>query len=106
MKLINLTPHDITVEKKDGARVTYPASGQVARVEVEDIIIGSIDGIPVSKGKVKEVTGIPERQDGVMYIVSLYVLQNSDREDLISPDTNSAIRDDKGKIIAVRGWRK
>ena len=60
MKLVNLTPHDVVVEKKDGT----------------------------------------------MFIVSLFVLQNSDREDLLAPDTNSAKRDDKGRIIAVRGWRK
>ena len=106
MKLINLTPHDVVVQKEDGTRVTYPASGQVARVEVEDVCVGYVDGIPIHKGKVKEVTGIPNQQDGVMYIVSLYVLQNSDREDLISPNTSDAIRDDKGRITAVRGWRK
>ena len=106
MKLINLTPHDITVEKKDGTRVTYPASGQVARVEVEDICIGHLDGIPIHKGKTKEVTGIPNPQDGVMFIVSLFVLQHANREDLISPNTSDAIRDDEGKIVAVRGWRK
>lgn len=106
MKLINLTPHDIVIEKEDGTRKTYPATGQVARVEVEDIIIGNIDGIPVHKGKIKKVAGIPQKQDGAMYIVSLFVLQNTDREDLISPDTSKAIRDDEGKIIAVRGWRK
>ena len=106
MKLINLTPHDIVVERKDGTRKTYPPSGQIARVEIEDVCLGHLDGIPIHKGKVKKVAGIPKSQDGVMFIVSLFVLQNSDREDLISPDTNSAVRDDKGRIIAVRGWRK
>ena len=106
MNIINLTPHDVVVQKEDGTRVTYPASGQVARVEVKDIIIGSIDRIPVRKGKVKEVTGIPKAQEGVMFIVSLFVLQNTEREDLIAPNTSDAIRDDEGKIIAVRGWRK
>ena len=106
MKLINLTPHDIVVQKDDGTRVTYPASGQVARVEIEDVIVGNIAGIPVHKGKTKEVTGIPNPQDGVMYIVSLFVLQHANREDLVSPNTSDAIRDDEGKIVAVRGWRK
>ena len=106
MKLINLTPHDITVEKKDGTRVTYPASGQVARVEIEDVCVGHVDGLPVYKGKPKKLVGIPNPQDGVMYIVSLFVLQHANREDLVSPNTSDAIRDDEGKIVAVRGWRK
>ena len=106
MKLINLTPHDIVVQKEDGTRVTYPASGQVARVEIEDACVGDIDGIPIYKGKAKKVEGIPNPQDGVMYVVSLFVLQHANREDLISPNTSDAIRDDKGRITAVRGWRK
>ena len=106
MKLINLTPHDIVVEYKDGTRKVYPSSGQVARVEVEDVIVGNVDGLPVYKGKPKKLVGIPNPQDGVMYIVSLFVLQNANRDDLVSPNTNNAIRDDEGKIVAVRGWRK
>lgn len=106
MTLVNLTPHEIIVEKKDGTRKSYPPSGQVARVEVEDICLGRLDGIPIHKGKVKKVAGIPKAQEGVMFIVSLFVLQNSDREDLIAPDTNTAKRDNKGRIEAVRGWRK
>ena len=106
MKIINLTPHPIVVECKDGMRKTFHPSGQVARVEMKDEQIGEIDGIPVVRGKVKQVTGIPKKQDGVYYIVSLFVLQNTNRDDLIVPDTNGAIRDEQGRIIAVRGWRK
>ena len=106
MTLVNLTPHEVVVLCEDGSRKVFPPSGQIARVEVEDVCLGQIDGMPINKGKVKKVSGIPKAQDGTMYIVSLFVLQNSDREDLISPDTNNAIRDNEGKIIAVRGWRK
>ena len=106
MNIINLTPHEVVVERKDGSKKTYHPSGEVARVEMEDEQIGEIDGIPVVRGKVKQVTGIPKKQDGVYYIVSLFVLQHANRDDLIAPDTNGAIRDEEGKIIAVRGWRK
>ena len=106
MKLVNLTPHEVVVLCQDGSRKVFPPSGQVARVKVEDVCLSQIDGMPINKGKVKKVSGIPKAQDGTMYIVSLFVLQNSNREDLISPDTNSAVRDGKGRITAVRGWRK
>ena len=106
MKIINLTPHEVVVERKDGSRKIFHPSGEIARVELEDEQVDVVDGIPVYKGKIKEVTGIPKEQEGVMFIVSLFVLQNSDREDLISPNTSDAIRDDKGRITAVRGWRK
>ena len=107
MEYINLTPHEVIVVRKNGTSKTYPPSGQVARVEIEDICVAYLDGIPVYRGKVKEVTGIPKPQTGVVYIVSLFVLQHcKERHDLIAPDTNSAIRDEQGKIVAVRGWRK
>ena len=105
-KIVNLTPHEVVVEYKDGMRKSFHPSGEIARVEMKDEQIGVIDGIPVYKGKIKKVTGIPKKQDGVYYIVSLFVLQHTNRDDLIAPDTNGAIRDDEGKIIAVRGWRK
>ena len=107
MKVVNLTPHPIVVECKDGVRKTYHPSGEVARVEMEDICVAYLDGIPVYKGKVKKVTGIPNPQPGVVYIVSLFVLQHcKDRHDLVAPDTNGAIRNKDGQIEAVRGWRK
>jgi len=107
MKFINLTPHEVVVEHKNGSRKSFPPSGEVARVEMEDICVAYLDGIPVYKGKVKKVTGIPKPQPGVVYIVSLFVLQHSkERHDLVAPDTNGAVRDNEGRIIAVRGWRK
>ena len=106
MELINLTPHEVVVEYRDGTRKTFPPSGQIARVEMEDEYLFDIEGIPLHKGNVKEVTGIPEKQEGIMYIVSLFVLQHVERADLIAPDTNGAIRDEQGRIVAVRGWRK
>jgi len=106
MRLVNLTPHEVVVERRDGTRETFPPSGQIARVELEDEYMFDIEGIPLHKGVVKEVTGIPSKQEGVMYIVSLFVLQCVKRPDLIAPDTHDAIRDGQGRIIAVRGWRK
>ena len=106
MKIVNLTPHSVVVEHKNGSRKTYHPSGEVARVVLEDECIGHIDGVPVHKGNVKEITGIPEKQDRVYYIVSLFVLQHANRDDLIAPDTNGAIRDENGQIVAVKGWRK
>ena len=107
MTFVNLTPHEVVVECKNGDKKVFPPSGEVARVELEDICVAYLDGMPVHKGKVKEVTGIPKPQPGVVYIVSLFVLQHcKDRHDLVAPDTNGAIRDDEGRIVAVKGWRK
>lgn len=53
-----------------------------------------------------EVTGLPDAEWGVLIIVSAMVRElASHRKDVISPDTGpSAIRNDKGHIIAVKGF--
>lgn len=106
MKLVNLTPHAIRLAREDGTAKSYPPSGEIARVNVQDRIIDKLDGAPVYYGKLLDITGIPERKEDTLYIVSLFVLQHSERSDLIAPNTHDAIRDDAGKILGVRGWRR
>ena len=105
MKLLNLTPHDITVTNGNGTKV-YPASGTVARVNTTSLEVGNLDGFVVTK---QSVTGhnVPAPQDGVTYIVSAMVLaQLPDRDDLVAPDTSNATRNDKGHIVSVPAFTK
>jgi len=56
-----------------------------------------------------EIEGLPDPQPGVVYIVSMVVRQAAQaqgRTDVVSPDTSpqGAIRDEQGRIIAVRGF--
>lgn len=106
MNVINLTPHAVRLVREDGTEKSYPPSGEVARVIVQDRVAGELDDAPILYGEVRNVTGVPEKKEDTVYIVSHFVLQNSQRQDLIAPDTNDAVRDDAGKILGVRGWRK
>ena len=106
MKIINLTPHAVTLIRADGTKKTYPPSGTVARVKVGDEVVDVLDGAPVRQGRIVGFSDLPEPQPDTVYIVSLFVLQHANRDDLIAPDTNDAIRDENGQIEAVRGWRK
>ena len=70
--------------------------------------IGEINGIPLYSIEYK-LPQLPEEQKGVYYIVSSIVLSalkmhGIKRYDIIAPDTNRAIRDEKGRIIGVRGF--
>ena len=111
--IINLTPHPIVV-RTDGGDVTIPASGQVARVTSRQELAGHIelDGvkIPVQKTTFGQVEGLPEPQDGTIYIVSGLVMTAlaGTRDDVVQPDTSpaGAIRDADGRIVAVRGFQK
>lgn len=70
-KIINLTPHAVTVAGK-----TYPPSGQVARVAVKYEPRAQWDGVPLVVGRYSDIIGMPERLESeTLYIVSSLVRQ-------------------------------
>jgi hypothetical protein len=109
MEVINLTPHAIKVVGKDGERV-YQPSGLVARVEQSVVETGDyIDGFSVSQSVFGDIVNLPAPQPGVYYLVSAMVLGAlaGSREDVVAPKTDAtAIRNEKGHIVAVRGFLK
>jgi acetyl-CoA carboxylase carboxyltransferase component len=102
MKFINLTPHAISVEGLG----TFPASGEVARVSTVCTVVGEVAGIAAYKQSFGDVVGLPSPIEGTVYIVSGMVISAViGRSDVVAPDTGStAIRDEKGHIIAVRNF--
>ncbi len=129
-QIINLTPHAIVVEAvrprafEDGSdgdcRVTIPSSGVVARVTEQPVSAATyrasieVDGCQIQAiGAVEYglVEGLPaETVGGPLYLVSALVasaVRGELRGDLLVPDTgpDSAIRDARGQIVAVRRLR-
>ncbi len=97
IKLVNLTPHKIIIfASADAAEssVEVEPSGQVARVSATTTPKASAlsveYGFPTVRTVFGEVTGLPESQDGVAYIVSGMVLdavgkKQPDRQDVYAP---------------------
>lgn len=121
-KIVNLTPHDVVLYVGDTAVFTITKSGQVARVQTKDQYVGHLDlestqetgehalqpvAVPVVMQRTTSIEGIPEPEDGTLYLVSSFVLNRSDRQDLIAPDTRKhyAVLDDNGQIKGVRRLR-
>ena len=110
MNIINLTQHTINVilgEKE----IAYPSEG-LARVKTEEKEVGKINGIPVVKTVYTTVEGLPDQQGDTVYLVSTLVLQalkanGINRTDCLAPNTgvSSAIRDDQGRIVGVKGFQ-
>lgn len=103
MKIINLTPHDINVLSDDLSPVkTYKNEG-IARVSTEAKLVGNTDnGVNIYETKYGTVTGLPQKEKGTFYIVSMLVKQACvDRKDLYSP--SQLQRDSQGKIIGCLG---
>lgn len=115
--IINCTPHAIVVnsgcmDPEDS--IYFPPSGHIGRVKVETKFAFDLNGIPVATQVFGEIEGLPEPVDGTFLVVSGLVLAANKanvligikpRNDLIGPDTGpSAIRDENGRISAVRGF--
>ncbi len=99
MNIINLTPHEVVVVNSDREVIRrFPASGSLARVTTSTEVVGDIDDIPITKTSFSEVYGLPEAEEGTVYIVSLAVAQRATgRTDLFVP--NGSVRDEQGRII-------
>lgn len=106
---INLTPHDIVMRLSNGKDLIIPRSGQVARLKTLQAVEQpwGEDMPAVATSTLKGIEGLPDPEEGVIYVTSTLVAQAAaryGRRDVVSPDTGpeSAIRDESGQIIAVQ----
>ena len=96
---VNLTPHEIVVQKKDGTSiVAIPASGTLARVSQDRVQTGvDVNGIPYTDTVYGEVEGLPDPQPDTVYIVSGVLAQKVNRPDVHFPD--QLVRDELGHVV-------
>jgi len=104
MKLINLTPHPITI-LSDGGSISIAPADKPVRCTVSTIRVGTINfegvEIPLTSSKFGKVEGLPDPQPDTFLIVSRVVAEAlPEREDLLIP--NESVRDQEGRIIGVR----
>lgn len=102
--IYNLTPHDIVLNNGI-ERITFPKNDINVRVQEGYVDVENDYGLPFEKedGN-KIVTGLPEEEGKVLYIVSTMVRKElPNRKDLISPTTNVAHqeRNEKGWTLSV-----
>lgn len=98
---VNLTSHDVVLHHK-GARWVFKRSGTVARVSVENKLMGEYQGVPLYMMETGSVVGLPERRKGVYYIVSgIIVAALPYRKDLLQPI--DLIRNKSGRVVGCRG---
>lgn len=102
MKIINLTPHAITfLDGNNSVLATIEPSGTIARASQTREAVGEVNGIVVNQCSYGAVTGLPDPQDGTIYLVSALTAQACrDRSDVFI--TDDAVRDDAGRIIGCR----
>ena len=111
--LINLTPHAVNVYGAEGV-IDIPISGQLCRVKSSQEPDGLLAGIPVYRQTFESVEGLPEPQEGHIFIVSSLVLRalaemGESRGDVVAPGTgpqDGCIRDTSGRILGVTRFVK
>lgn len=101
MEIKNYMPHTLNIELSSGERIAIESSG-VARCAVKNVQVGEVDGVPVVSAEYGEITGLPEPQDGVVYVVSMLVAQRAGRADVLSPDSGPTAIRENGQVVAVR----
>ena len=103
MKFVNLTPHALTIHREgDQTPLVLPPSGQVARVSVERVRCGELEGVPVFSNTYGDVTGLPPETLGEVYVVSAIVAGRvAHRTDVASP--GELVRDAVGRVIGCLG---
>jgi len=108
--LKNYTPHTITIRRPDGTDLELPSLGQI-RATVSTRQNDPVDGVPVSRVQYEGLDGVPDNlAEGDYLIVSMVARDTAFEtlhplwERMLSPDSGpTAIRNDKGQIVAVKG---
>ncbi|WP_277670992.1 hypothetical protein [Saccharomonospora viridis] len=115
MRIINLTPHPVRIygedtpdqveDLDDGVVLTLEPSGQFARlgesVTGEDTVVTEEAEIPVSLVSYAEIEGLPEPQEGTVFVVPLMTaLAAARRDDLLVP--YEQVRNKEGTVVGCR----
>ncbi len=122
MKIINLTPHIVSIVSPACAEFdprtksyklvgelkilkTYePEGSAIPRCSMREEEIGVIDNVPVVKNTYGEVTDLPPEEEDTYYIVSALVANAAKRSDLLIP--SRMVRDTEGKILGCLAFGK
>lgn len=105
MKIINLTPHTLTFMNADNRVLFTVSSSGIARATQTRVCTGAIESngfsIPVNASSYGEVSGLPDPEEGTIYIVSALTAQAvPERKDVFI--TDDAVRDEQGRVIGCR----
>lgn len=117
VRLINLTPHEVTLFAEEGARLVLPPAGGAPRLILGEGSSSSIEatGPAQAQGAQESVTirltygehvqsidpPLPAPQGGVLYVTSRVVAeQHPERTDLVWP--NELVRDGAGRPAGAR----
>jgi hypothetical protein len=103
--LVNLTPHPVSLygnrAVEEGPEEVIPPSGTVVRVATIDLGTQPGESGPYELVEYGHLDGLPPKQPGTTYIVSLVcALAARGRDDLLAPYVE--VRNEQGTMIGCR----
>lgn len=103
--IINKTPHPVTILDLNLVKVlkNFPVEGEPVRLAVSTQPCQEIDGFRTTKTIFGEPENLPDKKEGVFYIVSQLV-KNAlpERDDLLVPA--EVVRDETGRILGCKSF--
>lgn len=87
MRIVNLTPHPVTLVTADGSEVVIQPEEAPARIPATTTPVGEVNGIPVVEERLGDADSVlPAPQPGVVYVVARPVAERAGhRSDLVVP---------------------
>src|SRR5690606_18546828 len=86
MRIVNLTPHPVTLVTANGDEVVIQPEETPVRIPTTATPAGEVNGIPVVEERLGDADSVlPAPQPGVVYVVSRPVAERANRPDLVVP---------------------
>lgn len=108
MRIVNLTPHKISIQSDNGKMFDVAPSGLICRLSEKRVIIDTVRvldmNINVYATEYGDIENLPEPEPNTIYVVSALVAQVANRSDVFAP--GKAIRDTEGRVIGADGLSK
>jgi hypothetical protein len=105
LTIVNLCgDHLIRIKTLDDRIIESEYAGECARVNFKQVQVGTIDGVPIFKNMGGKVSGLPQPQDGTVYVVSRLLAEYVKRPDVCCPNSSPwhvVCRDGNGKPSMV-----
>ena len=101
-QIVNLTPHVLVLVVDENESLEYQPASRPARVSSFEEPVGNLFGVPTLAVKFGEITGLPEPQEGTLFVVSAMVAtvaRATGRTDVASP--GRLVRDGQGHVIGA-----
>ena len=104
-KIVNLTPHTVSICNEDGTIVKSFVSEGIARAKQVAEVVGNLDGVELVSMKFGEPEDLPDYAEGIYYVVSIITANAAKAvgrrvDDLLI--TADPMRDADGRIIGCK----